>query len=59
MDHGTRPSAPDYTTAFLWMALVNVMWILGLVWAVLGMPAALLTAWALNRGIACIGARRS
>ncbi|ETX13049.1 histidinol phosphate aminotransferase [Roseivivax halodurans JCM 10272] len=44
-----RPGrAPDYTRAALAMGLVNLLWMLGLIWAVLGLPAVLLLALILN-----------
>lgn len=51
MDDETRPAAPDYTTATLWMALVNLLWILGVIWAVFGLPAVMAAGWLLDRMI--------
>ncbi|GGM02551.1 hypothetical protein GCM10011534_25530 [Pseudooceanicola nanhaiensis] len=51
MDDETRPAAPNYTSAFLWMALVNLLWILGLIWAVFGLPAVMAAGWLLDRVI--------
>lgn len=38
----------DYTSASLVMIFVNLFWILGLIWATLGLPAVLLVGWILN-----------
>ncbi|MHA6344000.1 hypothetical protein [Roseivivax sp. CAU 1761] len=50
--------APDYTNASLAMGLVNLVWMLGLLWAVAGLSAVLLAAVALNWGIGRIARRR-
>lgn len=57
-DNAQRPAAPNYTAAALWMGLVNLLWILGVIWAVFGLPAVLVIGWALNRAITWIGDRR-
>lgn len=49
MDQDNRASAPDFTAACLWMGLVNLLWILGVIWAVFGLWAVMLTGWCLNR----------
>ncbi|MGH1424949.1 MAG: hypothetical protein ACRBBU_09490 [Pseudooceanicola sp.] len=49
MDDGARPSAPNYTTAALWMGLINLLWVLGVIWALFGLPAVILTAWVMDR----------
>ena len=48
MRHGNMPSAPNYTNAALVMALVNLLWVLGVVWATLGLPAVLAVGYVLN-----------
>ena len=55
-----RPGrAPDYTHAALAMGFVNLFWILGLVWVVLGLPAVLIVALLLNHLIDRLAASRS
>lgn len=49
MEDETRPAAPNYTVAVLWMALVNLLWVLGLIWAVFGLPAAMAAGWLFDR----------
>ncbi|MDQ2092343.1 histidinol phosphate aminotransferase [Marimonas arenosa] len=39
-----RKAAPNYTNAVLVMGFVNLMWSLLLIWATLGLPAALVAA---------------
>ncbi|SFE65548.1 hypothetical protein [Roseivivax sediminis] len=56
MDHPGR--APDYTNAALAMGLVNLLWILGVIWVLFGLPAVLLIGWGLNRLIDRLAARR-
>jgi len=51
MDDETRPAAPNYTSAFLWVALANLLWILGVIWVVYGLPAVMATGWLLDRAI--------
>ncbi|WP_319826234.1 hypothetical protein [Thalassovita sp.] len=40
--------APDYTTAALVMGLVNLLWVLVVVWAYSGLPGVLIAGVALN-----------
>jgi hypothetical protein len=40
--------APNYTNAALAMGLVNLLWVLGLIWVLWGLPAVLLTGLGLN-----------
>ncbi|MFD1341430.1 hypothetical protein [Litorisediminicola beolgyonensis] len=54
-----RPAAPDYTNAALIMGLVNLIWILGVIWVLFGLPLVLAIGWGLNRLIDRIAARRS
>ena len=58
MHDPARPPAPDYTNAALVMGLVNLVWILGVIWVVLGLPFVLAAGWTLNRLIDRIAARR-
>lgn len=51
MNDHRMASAPDYTTAVLWMALVNLLWMLGVVWALFGLPAVMAAGYVLNLGI--------
>jgi len=51
--------APDYTNASLVMGLVNLLWILGAIWAMFGLPAVLLTGLALDRAITRTARRRA
>ncbi|WP_254919043.1 hypothetical protein [Oceanicola sp. 22II-s10i] len=39
------------------MGLVNLLWMLGVIWAMFGMPAVLATGYALNRGISWLSTR--
>ncbi|QFS82630.1 hypothetical protein FIU97_07410 [Roseivivax sp. THAF40] len=50
--------APDYTMPALVMAAINLFWMLGVIWAVFGLPVVLALAWALKTLIDAIGARR-
>ncbi|ETX28804.1 hypothetical protein [Roseivivax isoporae] len=59
MQTDPRRPAPDYTNATLAMALVNLVWIFGLIWALFGLPVVVLVALALNRGIDALAARRA
>ena len=48
--HGKPPKeVEDYTGAFLWMALVNLIWMFMAIWIWLGFWAVVLTGWGLNR----------
>lgn len=40
--------APNYTNAALIMGLVNLLWMLGVIWVLWGLPAVLLTGLTLN-----------
>jgi hypothetical protein len=40
--------APNYTNAALVMGFVNLLWLLGLIWVVWGLPAVLLTGLGLH-----------
>lgn len=51
MHHRTRGRAPDFTNAALVMGFVNLLWILGVLWALWGLPAVLLVGYALNVAI--------
>ncbi|MGR3452930.1 hypothetical protein [Pseudooceanicola sp.] len=51
MDDDSRPAAPNYTTAVLWMALMNLLWILCVIWVVFGLPAVMAAGWLLDRMI--------
>ncbi|MGI3170667.1 hypothetical protein ACRARG_16070 [Pseudooceanicola sp. C21-150M6] len=43
---------PDYTTTVLVMAFINLLWILGVIWALYGLPAVFAAGWVVNYGIA-------
>ncbi|SIT10668.1 hypothetical protein SAMN05421759_11647 [Roseivivax lentus] len=51
--------APDYTTPALVMAAINLFWMLGVIWALFGLPVVLALSWALKTLIDWMGARRS
>ncbi|GAB4282260.1 MAG: hypothetical protein Kow0058_00630 [Roseovarius sp.] len=59
MKRGVLPEAPNYTNAALVMALVNLLWIFALIWAVFGMLAVLAVGLALERLITGLGRRRA
>ncbi len=40
--------APNYTTAALVMGLVNLLWVLTLIWAFYGLPGVLIAGVAFN-----------
>ncbi|MHC9236471.1 histidinol phosphate aminotransferase [Pseudooceanicola sp. 502str34] len=52
-------SAPDYTTATLWMGFINLLWILGVISALWGLPGLLLAGLGLNHLITLLDRRRS
>lgn len=47
----------DYTGACLVVGLVNLLWVLGVIWALLGLPAVIVTGLVLDRVIARLGDR--
>lgn len=47
--------APNYTNAALVMGFVNLIWVLGVIWASYGLPTVLVLAVALNMLISWIG----
>ncbi|MEQ9260999.1 MAG: hypothetical protein RIG84_18080 [Roseovarius sp.] len=49
--------APNYTNAALVMGLVNLLWILGVIWAVFGLPVVLAVGYGLNWLITRLGQR--
>ncbi|WP_111732045.1 hypothetical protein [Roseovarius amoyensis] len=51
MKRGVLPKAPNYTNAALVMALVNLLWIFAVLWAVFGMPVVLAIGYVLNLAI--------
>ena len=51
-------SVENYTNTCLVMALVNLIWVFGVLWAVWGWPAVLVCAVGLNALITCL-ARKS
>lgn len=57
MKRGVLPKAPNYTNAALVMALVNLLWIFAVIWAVFGMPVVLATSYVLNLAISRFGRR--
>lgn len=50
-------SAPNYISACVVMFGVNVLWVFMLIWAIWGLPAVMLTGWAVKIAIDRIGAR--
>ncbi len=57
MKRGVLPEAPNYTNAALVMALVNLLWIFAVIWAIFGMPVVLTIGYVLNLAISRIGRR--
>ncbi|MEQ8365883.1 hypothetical protein [Roseovarius indicus] len=57
MKKGTLPEAPNYTNAALVMGLVNLLWVLMVLWAVFGLPVVLAISYGLNRLITWMGQR--
>ncbi len=57
MTKGTLPEAPNYTNAALVMGLVNLLWVLMVLWAVFGLPVVLAISYGLNRLITWMGQR--
>ncbi len=57
MKRGVLPEAPNYTNAALVMALVNLLWIFAVIWAVFGMPVVLAIGYVLNLAISRLGRR--
>lgn len=51
MQHQHPKRVEDYTTANLILILVNLLWILGVIWANFGLLAVVLTGWFLNHMI--------
>ncbi|MEQ9672867.1 MAG: hypothetical protein RLO10_00245 [Roseovarius indicus] len=51
------PEAPNYTNAALVMGLVNLLWVLMVLWAVFGLPVVLAISYGLNRLITWMGQR--
>ena len=49
MRRGNMPEAPNYTNAALVMGLVNLLWVLGVIWAMFGLPTVLAIGYALDR----------
>jgi len=57
MKKGCLPEAPNYTNAALVMGLVNLLWILMVLWAVFGLPVVLAVSYGLNLLISRLGQR--
>ena len=51
MDGNHPKRVEDYTTASLILVFVNLIWILGVIWANFGILVVILTAWVLNHMI--------
>ena len=51
MDDHHPKRVEDYTTASLILIFINLLWIFGVIWALFGLFAVILTGWALNHGI--------
>ena len=59
MRNGQLPEAPNYTNAALVMCMVNLAWILGVIWATFGLPMVVIVSLGLNWLIDLIGRRRA
>lgn len=59
MDQRHPKQVEDYTTANLVLIFVNLLWILGVIWANFGLLAVAVTGWVLNHGIAWVGRYRA
>ena len=51
-------TAPNFTNPALVMGAVNLFWMLGVIWALYGLPVVLAIAWGLKSLIDWAGARR-
>jgi len=51
MDHRHPKRVEDYTTANLVLIFINLLWILGVIWAQFGLMAVILSGWVLNYGV--------
>jgi hypothetical protein len=51
MDDHHPKRVEDYTTASLILIFINLLWIFGVIWALFGLLAVILTGWVLNHGI--------
>ena len=47
----TVAPSPDYTFAALAMGLVNLLWVVAVIWALFGLPAVMALGCGLNLGI--------
>lgn len=54
-----RPSAPDFTSACVFMFGVNLIWILIAIWAVWGFLALLGTAYAVKKWVEWVAVKRN
>ncbi|WP_292292236.1 histidinol phosphate aminotransferase [Marivita sp.] len=59
MDQRHPNRVEDYTTANLVLIFVNLLWILGVIWAHFGLLAVAVAGWALNHGITWIARYRA
>ena len=56
---GTMTSAPDYRVACLWMGFVNLLMVFVTIWAVWGLVAVGMLAYAINLGITRLAWRKA
>lgn len=56
---GPLSSAPDYKAACLWMGFVNMLWIFFAIWAVWGLIAVGMLAYAIHLGITRLAYRNA
>lgn len=54
-----RRSAPNYTNACLVMAFLNLLWIFGVIWVLIGLWAVMVTGYALDKAISWLKRRRA
>lgn len=59
MRRGQLDAAPNYTNAALVMALVNLLWVLLVIWLTFGMPVVLAVGYGLDRLISLLARRRT
>ena len=57
-DAHDRPSAPNFTSACIFMFGVNLVWILATLWAIWGFVAVLITSYGVHKWIDRIEASR-
>ncbi len=58
MNRPVQP-APNYTNACLVMAGLNLFWIFGVIWVLIGLWAVMVTGYALDKLISWLARRRA